>query len=270
MRSILVAAFLAASLGVSAQEGGGERLALGLIGGLGAELGMDAEISVLSERPVGLGADFELDASVSKRGLWSLTLRLPASILAGVEDSGPRARASLGDPGLSLAGWLGSGSLRFRADIGYSYPLGIWDPRQVAETGVAGGSGYHRASLGVSSLAIRDPAMVALRLGWSTGWRDGAEGLSWRPADLSLSASMTEALNAFLSATAALSLSFCLPPMVGGAMAGSGAYAQVGFSVGFSWRSGPVSIRAGGAGSSVSGSGSRLCLGASYSFEEEP
>ena len=106
--------------------------------------------------------DFYLDSGLSLaykyKNIFSLSLNQQVSTI--LTTSSGRNRLTLGDVGFSLSMYKDLGDYRLRGNLGYNYPLGIYNKYQIYEQKISSGDGYHKPSIGFSLSKIIDPTIL--------------------------------------------------------------------------------------------------------------
>jgi hypothetical protein len=124
---------------------------------------------------------------------------------------------ALGDPSLSLTATGRIGDWQVSAKLGYTYPLGIWNPYQVKKSALASGAGYHRIEGSIAALRYMDPLAAGFILGADRRFgKQHRFGYGVVPVSINLGVFATEALNSVAALSAGLHQRYSVAPKING------------------------------------------------------
>ena len=130
---------------------------------------------------------------------------------------GNESAIALGDPTISMIVAGRTGDWQIWAQLGYSYPLGIWNPYRAEQFKLMSGSGYHRIEGSVSALRYMDPMAAGLSLGAEHCFGKSYRfGLGTIPLSVSLGVFATEALNGTAALSAGIYQRYSSAPEING------------------------------------------------------
>ena len=85
----------------------------------------------------------ELSANYTLSDTWYISMSMPFKSTINMEKYNTKpALFTYGDPSISTGYLTRLEDYKLRFALSYAYPLGIWNPYQVEELGISGGSGY--------------------------------------------------------------------------------------------------------------------------------
>ena len=177
-------------------------------------------------------------------GLWSFTLRVPAS-LAFRADAGT-VQASPGDISLG-AGLTGSReALRWRADLSWTAPTGESSPWRIRDGALPSGGGTQRFGAEFALSLIRDPVVLSCALGADTALPQRVpSGRLWRAGELRASFALHEALNDQASWSISATPALTLPSLANGRWTARGPEWSLSIAVQAGWYPEPFAFRSG-------------------------
>jgi hypothetical protein len=186
----------------TAQRIGAER-----IGTNHTSLGMD--IGITSFRPASvsiLGITPALFVQHTVTNRYFAGLVLPGYIEASITESiGSPVVAAFSDPNMFCGILLKKNVFRYRLQLGYIYPLGIWNEYHARVARIQSGTGYHVIVFEASISSIRDPSVLNATVTYRIGLpRKEQYGSTIKPADIVLSLSLLEILNGSVGVSAVL------------------------------------------------------------------
>ena len=189
---------LSAANRLPAETSAHERLGVERDAALELDAGLAFELypSLLDEREA-LGLDARLSLELLAARSFGIAFELPATASLAMETAASRrCGAAQGDPRLAASYSTRRGANRYTAELSYRHPLGLFRDEEVAERGIATGTGYPTIGLALSLARFMDPLVLSLSFRTRTGLsREENYGSSCRPLDLGLDAGFTEALN---------------------------------------------------------------------------
>ena len=154
--------------------------------------------------------DGSLGLSYNYNRLFSLSLSQQVSSIVTTLDS--RSRVALGDVGVTFSLYKRLGDYRLRGDLGYTYPLGIYDYYQSYEENINSGDGYHKPSIGLSISKIIDPTILNLSVDYTMLlFRKNRFKSTSKLGIVTLDLGVTEVLNDKLGYNISISNSLYLP-----------------------------------------------------------
>jgi len=131
--------------------------------------------------------------------------------------SGNESAIALGDPTISMTATGRTGAWQLSAQLGYSYPLGIWNPYQAKQFKLMSGNGYHRIEGSVSALRYMDPMTAGFSVGAEHCFGKSYRfGLGTIPLSVSLGFFATEALNGAAALSAGVYQRYSSAPEING------------------------------------------------------
>ena len=154
-------------------------------------------------------------------------------------------RDGLGDPSALVGCLLRADDSRMRLQIGYSYPLGVWNPYEIMERRIQTGSGYHTLMFLLSCSRIVDPVVENITLEYSIGMpRRERFGWSMLPGNVAISFVHTEALNSEIGISYAANCSIILPVVHSGHINGTDIRYNLTVGIGILWHKEKASVSA--------------------------
>ncbi|MCF6334430.1 MAG: hypothetical protein L3J12_01650 [Spirochaetales bacterium] len=162
----------------------------------------------------------ELSANYTLSDTWYINMSMPFKGIISMEKYNTKpVLFTYGDPSISTGYLTRLEDYKLRFALSYSYPLGIWNPYQVEELGISGGSGYHRTAFTASVSRILDPVILNTTLVYGIGLpREDRFGWSMTPGDISLSFTLIEVLNDEVGISFGIINDLYLPAIYSGSM----------------------------------------------------
>ncbi len=134
-----------------------------------------------------------------------------------VENPAERLSFAYGDPEVSMGIIKRVGDYKLKLEGIYQYPLGIWNPYQIGNKGLAGGQGYHKGTVSFGAAKIIDPVVLNALLSYTIGFpRKERFGWSTEPGEFALDFGYTEVLNDEIGINIGIKQEIVLPAIISG------------------------------------------------------
>jgi hypothetical protein len=219
-RFLLAAVFLAAlSALLCAQVSEHQRTAVSANYDLRCTLGFSSVLySITTDLGPSLESDNGIEVELIIQEKFGISAVIPFVVIARLQKcENDSLLFALGDPSSSLYATGRIGDWQLSAKFGYTYPLGIWNSYQAAESKLASGSGYHRIAATVSALRYMDPLAAGFSINFEHCFgKPYRLGIGAIPLSMRLGLFATEALNSSAALSAGLHQQFSTAAEING------------------------------------------------------